>query len=96
MVNEVFSISFLPWLLLILAIIIAIPVFAALDAARRKKEFAEANPPSETDQMADEGFSEEVAVVDSSAEEGVAVDNFGNDAFGGNDFGGAFDDDAFK
>lgn len=104
LVFAVFSLSFLPWLLLLLGIVLAVPITAFMDASRRKKEQEALNPPAED---AGEGFDAEDAVHEEvvgegivEAEGGFGDGGFGDDAFGG-DFGGgstesAFDDDAFK
>ena len=109
LVPAVLSISFLPWILLILAIVSSIPVAAYLDWSKQKQamEEAQANQPAGGEE---EYAGAEAEVFDDGAgtlDEGPASGTSQNDVFGGDfggDFGGGggtggdglFDDDAFK
>lgn len=93
------SISFLPWMLLLLGIVLAVPIVGMVESQRRKRELAAARAEMEAQQR-----EMEVAGADGVLpEEGAAVAVAeGADAFSG--FGGEpasgqaspFDDDAFK
>lgn len=100
LVSAVFSLSFLPWLLFLLGIILSVPITAFMDAARRRKAIEAVNP--STDEQGEASADDEVVGEEVVAEEvEVADGGFGEDTFGGGDFGEnapnrAFDDDPFK
>lgn len=100
-----FSISFLPWLLLLLGIVLAIPIVSFVETSRQKKalaaaagpasegeaEFAEAEGEEVFGDEAEAGFAEEGGLP---SDEGMAADGgFGQP--GDAEMAG-FDDDAFK
>lgn len=89
-----FSISFLPWLLLLLGVVLSIPIVAYMESNRRKKAAAAAAPPEteETPEEGEEGFGEEAGFDDTfGSEEVIAAE--GDLGEVGNE---EFDEDAFK
>jgi hypothetical protein len=91
--NEVLSISFLPWMLLLLAIILSVPIVGFVESSRRKKEL-EANRP--VDDQPIDGQEVEDGVGEEVAGEGFAEAGTDGVDVGDNAFEGAFDEDAFK
>lgn len=90
----VLSISFLPWILLLLGIVISIPVVGMMESKKRKKEMAAAQAEYDAQQRA-----REVADDDGMMQEEmpVAASDGGFGDFGSSDPQMAgFDDDAFK
>lgn len=91
------SISFLPWLLLLLGIVAAIPIVNFVETSRRKKALAAAAPPAEEVAMEDaqgaeaDGFGDEP--IDAFAADDAASGDFAQPA---DDDMAAFDEDAFK
>lgn len=87
------SLSFLPWLLLLLGIVAAIPIVSFVETNRQKKAMAAAAPPE--DAAAPEAEGEEV--FDAPAEDGFPADA-GDGGFGqpADPDMSAFDDDTFK
>lgn len=90
-----FSISFLPWLLLLLAIILSVPIVSFVETNRRKKALAAAT----SEAQAGEGEPDDEGVFAEDPASG-----FGEEAVpAGGGFGqpedaelAGFDDDAFK
>jgi hypothetical protein len=93
------SISFLPWMLLLLGIVLSVPIVGMVESKRRKRELAAARAELEAQQRELEVANADGELPDEGAAVAVAD---GADAFSG--FGGGaasgqaspFDDDAFK
>lgn len=89
-----FSISFLPWLLLLLGVVLSIPIVAYTESNRRKKAAAAAaaTQADATPVEEEEGFGEVAGFDDTfGGEEVIAAE--GDLGEVGND---EFDEDAFK
>lgn len=76
-----FSISFLPWVILLLVVIFSIPVAATIENSRRKKmlaEMAAANPATDEGDVMMEGEAEAADQNDFGGFGGENADPFGN------------------
>ncbi|WP_164101319.1 hypothetical protein [Candidatus Laterigemmans baculatus] len=85
------SISFLPWLLLLLGIVLAIPIVSFVETSRQKKALAAAEPPAEEGEIA-EAEGEEVFAEDAGAGFGDDAGFPSGEAAGGEGFGDDFGD----
>jgi flagellar biosynthesis/type III secretory pathway M-ring protein FliF/YscJ len=75
----VLSISFLPWVILLVAVLLSVPIAAMLES-RRRKQAQEQNQPAPTDsEPAFEEHSEEAFIEEQSA--AVGDDAFDDDPF---------------
>lgn len=95
-VRRVFSLSFLPWMLLLLAVVLSVPIVSFVESSRRKKELAALQA-----QSVEPGLDGENGIVEDGV--GLADDGgFGDGGFGDGGFGdgglgdSGFGDDTFK
>jgi hypothetical protein len=92
-VRRVFSLSFLPWMLLLLAVLLSVPIVSFVESSRRKKELAALQ-----EQSAEPGLEGEDGMMVADDGTGLAEDGgFGDGGFGDGGFGdGGLGDDTFK